>query len=166
MIRRVWTAAVSIAGAGLFSQFPAFYGHYLQRLGGRLDQARRQVWRIEDAARAEGLSTDGYIQVFLDSAESAHRRQGGIMREELSEMESLQAALDALATAPALTRPVHFAAHLDAGLAEATWSGFAPGLPLTPEGFVYAATGLLTGLLLVVGGGRILLRIKHRRNPA
>ncbi len=64
-MRRFVTGFVALAGAAVFAQFPAFYGDYLQRLGGRLDQARVQVERLERAARAEKLDLAGYVEVFL-----------------------------------------------------------------------------------------------------
>ncbi|MFQ6017117.1 MAG: DUF2937 family protein [Kiloniellaceae bacterium] len=163
MMGRFLDAGVSVTGAGLFSQFPAFYHHYLQRLGGRLDQARLQAERIEEAAGAEGMRVADYIEVFLKSSESAHRRQGGVMLQEMSDLERLRAALDALAGARPLERPLRFAEHMDPELAEATLQSFNPGLPLTPEGFVYAAAGLLTGLLLLAGGRRALSGLGRRR---
>lgn len=154
MMKRFITGFVATCGAALSAQFPTFYHHYVQRLGGRLDQARVQLDRIQDAARAESMSLTDYIEVFLRSGVSAHRRQGTIMLDEVSDLEQMQAALSALGDAPALARPLRFAEHLDPGLLQATLGGFVPGLPLTFEGLAYAAAGLLAGLFAVKGSAR------------
>ncbi len=167
MMRRPITGLVSLAGAAVLAQFPAFYGDYLQRLGGRLDQARVQVERLEAAARAESLTLADYVEVFLAGAQSPVRRQGGIMIEQIADLERLQAAAAALGQAPVLARPWRFAAHLDTELARATLGEFTPSLPLGAEGLLYAAAGLLMGLGLASAArraGRALRR--QRRRPA
>ncbi|MEJ2027347.1 MAG: DUF2937 family protein, partial [Limibacillus sp.] len=64
--------------------------------------------------------------------------------------------------------PFSFAAWGDAAIAEATLSRYQPALPVTPEGFAYAALGLLLGLGLVAAARRGLAfrarsRIKEER---
>ena len=166
MMRRFVTGFVALAGAAVFAQFPAFYGDYLQRLGGRLDQARVQVERLERAARAENMALAGYVEVFLVSARSPVRRQGNVMIEQIADFERLRGAAAALGRAPVLARPWRFAAHLDGGLARATLGDFTPSLPLGLEGLLYAAAGLLAGLGLVGGARRAGPALRRRRRSA
>ena len=109
MLNRLINGLAAFAGAILLSQFPAFYDQYLQRLGGRLDQARVQVERIDAAARAERMTRNAYIAVFLTSDRSPVHRQGLIMRDQVADLDRLRAAHAALAPAWTFERPVHFA---------------------------------------------------------
>ena len=47
-----------VLGAVTFSQVPEFMQQYLQRLGGHLDEARRQLDRLQDAAARSGLTLE------------------------------------------------------------------------------------------------------------
>ncbi len=162
-MRRLVNGFASLAGAAILAQFPAFYGDYLQRLGGRLDQARLQVERLEEAAGAEGMHLGDYVAVFLASPQSPVRRQGTVMLEQIADHERLQAAAAALDEAPVLARPWRFAAHWDGELAEATLDSFTPGLPLGAEGLLYGAAGLLLGLGLASATRRAAAGLSGRR---
>ncbi|MFQ5774535.1 MAG: DUF2937 family protein [Kiloniellaceae bacterium] len=166
MFSRLLSAFAALAGAVLLSQFPAFYDQYVQRLGGRLDQARIEVGRIEGAARAERMTVGQYIDAFLTSETSAHRRQGRILGEQVADLERLRSALVALAPARAVQRPGRFARHADAQLARATLDNFRPSVPLRPEGFVYAFAGFVAGLLVARGAERAASAVRRRRRPA
>ncbi len=162
MFKRLLGGIAALAGGALSSQFPGFYQAYLQRLGGRLDQARLQIARIEEAARAEGYSLADYIAYFRDHALSEERRQGEIMIAQLADVERLETALAALGGASFLERPLRSVQHFESVYAEATLADFEPTLPLTPEGAVYLAVGLLTGFLLVQVAGAGLIRLGRR----
>ena len=54
MFQRIADGVFAIAGAAGFSQFPEFFRQYVQRLGGRFDQAAVQQERIVAAARDHG----------------------------------------------------------------------------------------------------------------
>lgn len=166
MIARALRAATALGGGVVLAQFPAFFGQYLQRLGGRLDQAQAQVARIEMAARAEGVEVADYVAVFLRSGESAHRRQGNIMLEEIADLEHYRAAFDALALAGPGERLLQLAGRFDPEVAQAVLFDFSPGLTLTPEGLAYAAAGLCTGWALAVLAGRAATAIQRTRRTA
>ncbi len=162
-IKRLIEGLAALVGGALLSQFPGFYQAYLQRLGGRLDQARLQIARIEQAARAEGYSLADYIAYFRDHALSEERRQGEIMIAQLADVERLEAALAAHGGPSLLERPVRFVQQFESVYAEATLADFEPTLPLTPEGAVYMAAGLSIGFLLVRIAGGVLVRLGRRR---
>lgn len=166
MIARALRIATAVAGGASLAQFPAFFGQYLQRLGGRLDQAEAQVARIERAARAEGLELADYVAVFLNSGESAHRRQGSIMLEEIADLERYRAAFDTLSQAGPGARLLLFVERFDPGVAGAALSDFSPGLPLTLEGLAYAAAGLCAGWGLAMLAGRAVAARQRRRRTA
>ena len=163
MFRRLLNGLAAVAGATSSSQFPTYYQQYLQRLGGRLDQAQVQVERIETAARENGLTVAQYIERFTVSADPAHRQQALVLSDELADLDRLRQAVDALTQAQPIARPWQFLQHVDVETARTTLSDFALGLPLTTEGLVYAGIGLLVGLLLLAGVEGALRGLFRRR---
>lgn len=159
MFARILYSLGAVAGGAAFSQFPEYYAHYVQRLGGRIDQARARAAEIRIDAAAKGLSVEDYIETFLQS--QPHSLEGERMAESIFELGRMEAAYEALRGAATLDRPFVFAEHFNAGLLEATLGDFAPALPLTPEGLAYAAAGALAGLMTCFGARRIL----RRRRP-
>ncbi len=166
MLTRLIRALAALVGAALLSQFPAFYDQYLQRLGGRLDQARIESARIDQAARQEGLSVAAYIEVFLRNQESPVRRQGRVMQAQYGELVRMEAAFATLRDAPVAARPLRFAGHAAGDIARKTFEDFQPALPLGPEGLTYALIGLLGGLFGARAGGRAVSAVTRRRRPA
>jgi hypothetical protein len=152
MIGRILNGLAAIGGAGTASQFPAFYQQYLQRLGGRADQARAQAERVQEAALSLGLSPEQYMQSLQTSAEAAARREAEVVAASLADAQSLTAAFERLAEAEPAMRPALFASHFDPSIAAATAESFQPALPLSVETLVYASLGMLLGLLLLAGG--------------
>lgn len=161
MLARLYNGLGAALGGAAFSQFPEYYAHYVQRLGGRIDQARLRAVEIRDDAAAKGLSVEDYIDQFLDS--TPHSLEGGRMAESIFHLADMEAAYEALRSAAPLQRPVVFAEHLNGGLAEATLADFAPAVPLTPEGFVYAGCGLLAGLVVFSVLKRMVWRRSRRK---
>ncbi len=156
MFARFFYSLGAATGGAAFSQFPEYYAHYVQRLGGRIDQARLRAEEIREDAAAKGLSVEDYIADFLDSA--PHSLEGARMSESIFQLDRMEAAYAALRDAPVLQRPFTFAEHWNSGLVEATLGDFNPALPLTPEGLVYAGCGVLAGLVLIFGSRRVLRR--------
>ena len=161
MTGRLLNLLFAIAGAVLLSQLPAFSDQYLQRLGGRLDQARFDVYRIAQAAEAENMSLTAYIHTFTASDQSPHRRQGRIMQEQITQLARLERAFGALRAAGDITRPIVFLRYAETEMVASTLSDFSPGLPLSAAGFGYAMIGALGGLAVRLGLGRVFALI-HR----
>lgn len=165
MIGRLLRACFAILGAAAFAQFPEFYQQYLQRLGGRLDQARFDLNRLIEDAATLGRTVEAYIQELFASGGEAAQLAAKRELARLDGAKELEQAYHALSQAGPLERPVAFLHHFDPGLAEATLQTFAPGLPVTLEGFAYAATGLLAGLLVSTAGagaGRRAIRMMKK----
>lgn len=166
MIRRLADGIFAVAGAAVLSQFPEFFRQYLQRLGGRFDQAAAQEARIAAAAREHGLAIQDYVQRLLANADAVARSEGHNVFAALADAEQLRAAYGALAAAVPLERPVLWVRHFDYGLARATLDQFVPAVPLSAEGLVYAAVGMVLGLLLLAafeGIGRMMPRRRRHR---
>lgn len=166
VIQRLADGIGAVAGAAGLSQFPEFFQQYLQRLGGRLDQAVVQRDRIVAAANEHALAAADYVRRLSEHADPVVRSEGRNAAAALADAGRLQAMHDALAGASPLTRPVVFARDFDADLARATWEAFVPAVPLSAEALIYAAAGLLLGLALVALAERAFVTPFRRRRPA
>lgn len=140
-----------VAGAVLFSQMPEFMQQYLQRLGGHLDEARRQLAQFQHVAAQSGMTLAQLIANTTANADPAVARLGGVMHETSARVDSLAAADAAIRHASLLEKPFVFLAHLDPSIARATWSLFKPAVPTTIEGLVYAALGVVVMLAFYHG---------------
>lgn len=153
--RLIYSLFAAAGGAGL-SQFPEYLAHYRQRLGGRIDQARDRVAEITEDAAARGMSIPDYIESFM--ASDPHSLEGERMHESFFKLADMESAYQALGTASTLQRPLAFIEHFDSSLVSATLGDFAPALPLTSEGLIYAGVGVVAGLLFCGTSRRVLRR--------
>ena len=154
-----------VLGAVLFSQGPEFMQQYLQRLGGHLQEAQRQLSLFREAATRSGRTLEQFIAQTHTNPDAGVVQLGAVMNDAVERTASLQAAHDALASSSLWMRPVVFLEHLDTGIAQATWSAYKPAVPTTLEGLMYAAVGMMVFLLLYHGGAKGLLAL-IRRKPA
>jgi len=132
-----------VAGAVTISQAPEFIQQYLQRLGGRLDEARRQLSQFDDVARKSGLTIDQLAAKATANSDAALAGLGKVVFEAERRVSSLSAADLAIREASPFTRPLEFIHYYDAEIARNTWAVFRPAMPTTVEGLVYAAVGLI-----------------------
>lgn len=146
MLARLINGLCAAAGAGAMAQFPAFYTQYLQHISGRLGQARADLAPVRQDAQQRGLEIAEYL-------ERASREGGDLTatlvagyRDAFESLTRLEQSYAALSAADPLTRPVALARHLHLEAARGTLADFAPALPLSAEGFVYAGVGLIAGL--------------------
>lgn len=143
--------ALCVGGAVIFSQAPEFMQQYLQRLGGHLDEARRQLEQFTKVASQSGLSLEKFIAQTNANPDGAVAKLGGVMREAGERVEHLETAQAAIANASPLGRPFAFLQHVDAEIANATWAVYKPAVPTTVEGLLYALVGMAVLLLLYYG---------------
>ncbi|MFZ5497360.1 MAG: DUF2937 family protein [Verrucomicrobiota bacterium] len=132
-----------VVGAVLFSQGPEFMQQYLQRLGGHLAEARRQLAAFQNTADQAGLTLDRFIRQTAGNADPAVAKLGGVMTDAVDRVTALQTAHDALLHAALWERPLVFLRHFDPGIARATGAVYQPAVPTTAEGLVYALAGML-----------------------
>lgn len=153
-----------VVGAVMFSQGPEFMQQYLQRLGGHLDEARRQLAIFQNTAAQAGLSLDQFINRTGSNADQSVARLGAVMTDAADRVSSLQAAHDALLQAALWERPFVFLRYLDAAIARATGAVYQPALPTTVEGLIYAFTGMLLFLAIYHLGLKRLWALITRRH--
>lgn len=155
-----------VLGAILFSQVPEFMQQYLQRLGGHLDEARRQLAVFQQTAAQAGLSLDQFISQTGSNPDTSVARLGGVMSGTAERVSSLQSAHDALLHSALWERPFIFVRHLDVQIARATGAVYQPAVPTTPEGIVYAVAGMLMILALYHFGFKRVLALFDRQTSA
>jgi len=153
-----------VLGAILFSQAPEFMQQYLQRLGGHLDEARRQLAVFHQTAAQAGLSLDQFISQTGSNPDVSVARLGGVMTGAAERVSSLQSAHDALLHSAAWERPFVFLRHLDMAIARATGAVYQPAVPTTAEGLAYALAGMLVFLALYHFVFKRLIALFGRRN--
>jgi len=139
--------ALCVLGAVIFSQVPEFMQQYLQRLGGHLDEARRQLQQFQQAAAQSGLTLDRLIGQTSANADPAVAKLGGVMTAAIARVDTLETAQSAIQHASIWSRPFVFMRYVDSSIAHATWAIFKPAVPTTVEGLIYA----LLGMLVLIG---------------
>lgn len=137
-----------VLGAVLFSQAPEFIQQYLQRLGGHLEEARRQLAVFQQTATQAGLSLEQFIARTGANPDPAVAKLGGVMSGAAERVASLQSAHESLLHASLWERPFVFLRHLDPAIARTTGAVYQPAVPTTLEGLFYALAGMLVFLAL------------------
>jgi hypothetical protein len=142
-VEGLFDRALCVMGAVIFSQMPEFMQQYLQRLGGHLDEARRQLLQFQRTAAESGLTLNQLIAETGASPDPAVAKLGDVMSGAAARVDALQTAQLALQHASLWTRPFVFLRYLDPAIAHATWTIFQPAVPTTIEGLAYALVGML-----------------------
>lgn len=148
-----------VLGAVLFSQIPEFIQQYLQRLGGHLDEARRQLGQFREVAAQSGLTLDQLMARSERASEATVARFGHLVRDTAARVDALSGAEAAIRTSSVFSRPFVFLHRVDFSIARATWGVFKPAVPTTAEGALYA----VLGMLLVMALFHVAVRLPVRR---
>lgn len=152
MITSVTTGVVNfadrvcaVAGALLFSQFPAFYQQYIQRLGGHLEELNRYLHQLERLAQHSSKTLPEYIHKFLTSSDADFSAQGVLMQSLVQRQLELSDYYQQLRISPALFRPWALLTHFESESARGALADFEFGLVLSLEGLAYAVLGIVFG---------------------
>lgn len=155
-----------VLGAVGLSQAPEFFQQYLQRLGGHLDEARMRVAQYEAVAQQSGITLGQLIETTKAQPVEPVAKLGRVIEDAETRMHSLAAAETALREASLWERPFVFMANLDLDIASGTWAVFKPAVPITLEGLIYAAVGMVLALVIYQGAIVAPCRvIARRRRP-
>jgi hypothetical protein len=150
---------VCVCGAILAAQAPEFIQQYLQRLGGHLDEAQRQLAAFHSAAIAAGKGWGQFVADTAGNPDPGLAKLGHTMADSAARAEHLAAAYAALREASVWSKPWAFLTHFDAEIAHATAGAFKPAVPTTAEGATYAVAGVTVALVLWY----LLVRLPLRR---
>jgi len=135
----------AVIGAIFFAQVPLFMQQYSQQLIGRTAELRFQVDAMRQIANTSGKTLGQLMQKFLENSDADVALQGEIMLTMVNRWHHLSEALAAMQESSIWTRPFVFLTHLDNDVFFSTFEQFKIGLPLTPEGGVYALVGIVLG---------------------
>ena len=167
---RVFGLAIGLLGGLIAAQGPEFAQQYSQRLGGALDELRRQIETLDSDAKATGNSRESAIERLRRNADALVARRGEAVRGDVDRFKSLddqKQAIDAI-TSP-LGRMFAVARHPDVPLARATYVDYTPAVPTTSDGLIAGLAGFLAawgGWRVVADLARSLGRRMRRERPA
>jgi hypothetical protein len=159
-IRDVTLVILTLLSAIGFSQVPRFVQEYEQRLGGALQEARRQLAQYESLARNEGLPLETFWQRLGASGDRSVAAVGRSIGEQAARAASLGAQAEALENAGRFMKPLVLLRQHDADLLAATWAKYEYTLTLD---IGFAAAGAVVGLLLNAVLWAVLLGGRHPR---
>ncbi len=148
----------ALLGAACFSQLPAFADHYRQNLAGQITQARYSLEEVSRRADEQELSLRDYLETALADSGAFSRAAVDDSLRTLDRLDRLERAQKSLASATAFTRPLAMIGGLDLTTATVTAEHYQPNLPLGLGGAVYAGSGALLGLALVLLPSRLTRR--------
>ncbi len=155
LLDRIILVATVVAG-GLV---PGFINQYIQRLGGRLDQARLDLvpWqRIAD--QFHGGNLDRLIQYHLASTDPTFHAEGAAIAALRATVQQLQGMVDAL-HGSLFHQAAWLAVHIDQDIARATWGDWTPTFALSLDGLAFALLFALIVWLLFLGVWRLFAGI-------
>lgn len=156
--------ALGLLGGVIAAQAPEFAQQYAQRLGGAVDELRRQVAVLESDAQASGTTRDGAVDRLRTNPDQLVARRGDAAQADISRLARLSAQEQALASATSpLGKVVAMLRDPDMPVAQAAYQDFSPAVPTNADGL---AAGLI-GFLTAWGGWRVLsdvgLRFARKR---
>lgn len=144
LLRDATLVVLVLAGTVGFSQIPRFVQEYEQRLGGALQEARRQLTEYETLARQEGVPLETFSRRLSENPTPSVAGVGGVIRGQADRVTRLQAQADALAAVGPLAKPLVLLRSYDRDLLAGAWRKFQYTLTLDPG---FTALGALAGLL-------------------
>jgi hypothetical protein len=137
-------------GLGLaLSQFPEYAQQYTQRLGGAVDELRIVTEEFDAAANAGGLTRQQALTRYEGSTDDFLSGRGASMERTFGRYDKLSGMLAEIEGADPWTRFKLLPEYFDTEIGGRTLDNFKPAVPITPEGFIYAAFGALIGYAVV-----------------
>ena len=158
-----------IGGIGLavvLSQFPEYAQQYTQRLGGAVDELRREVEQFDAQALAGGLTRAEALDRYSASNDEFLAGRGVSMAGTIQRFEYLSTTLEQVQGAGPIERFQQLPAYWDTDIGMRTLDNYKPAVPVTMEGIFYAGGGFILGYLLTSGVWRFLALPFRKRYPA
>lgn len=161
--------ALGLLGGVIAAQGPEYAQQYTQRLGGALDELRRQIAILDSDARATGNTRDSAVDRLRENPDALVARRGEAARTDIARLNALDAQQRELAAAASpLGRLMVVIRNPDLPLARATYADYQPAVPTTTDGLVAGFLGFLAawaGWRLLSDFGRHMARRLRRRRP-
>lgn len=134
---------ISVTGAIIFAQMPAFIVQYQQRLGGHVDELKHLIDKYKSYAASNNRTLDEYINVHLQSSVKEFASTGQLMAENLARFNELGKALKELADSTGLIRLFMFFKNIDIDIYRGTMKNFVPGITFSTDAVLYGITGVI-----------------------
>lgn len=163
-ILRTLGLALGLLGGAVAAQAPEFAQQYAQRLGGAVDELRREIAALESDAQASGTTRDAAVERLRTNPDGLVARRGAAAQSDIARLARLSAQQQALAEASSpLGRTAAVIRNPDMAIVQATLRDYQPAVPTTADGL----TAGLVGFFVAWGGCRVLsdmgLRAVRRR---
>lgn len=164
-MRRTLAAIAGLALGATLSQFPEYAQQYVQRLGGAVDELRVITEDFDRSARDAGLSRESAIERFSETGDSFVGGRGQAMARTFERYDLLSRTLAEVEGATGWRRFAELPKYLDTEIGARTLGAYKPAIPVTVEGFSYAAAGFVLGYLSFSALLRFLMLPFRRRKP-
>ena len=162
--------ALGLIAAAIAAQGPEFAQQYAQRVGGALDEMRRQIETLDADALATGNTRESAIERLRRNADALVARRGEAVRVDVERFKALDAQKRALDEAASpLGCLLVLAREPDFPIVRATYRDYRPAIPTTTDGLVAGLLGFLAawgGWRVVADLGRATGRRMTRSRPA
>jgi len=168
-VLRTLGLALGLLGGVIAAQGPEYAQQYAQRLGGALDELRREIATLDSDAAATGNTRDSAVDRLRVNPDALVARRGEAARYDIERLKTLDAQSRELAAATSpLGRLMVVIRNPDMPLARATYADYQPAVPTTTDGLVAGFVGFLAawaGWRLLSDFGRHMARRMRRRRP-
>lgn len=156
-MRRSFGVLGGIVLAAALSQFPEYAQQYTQRLGGAVDELKAITAKFDSDATAAGLTRDQALARYESSPDSFLSGQGHSIEQDFARYQLLSATLQRIEGADAWERLRDFPSYFDSDIGHRTLDDFKPAIPVTEEGLLYAAVGLILGYMIATAFYSLLM---------
>jgi uncharacterized protein YoxC len=133
---------LAAVGALALVQFPNFVVHYLQRLGGHIDELKRMLDQYNQAAAMTGKTFEQYVILHKTSNVPEIAQTGRIIESSAERYLELKTALDQISQSPSFLKFFAFLKNADYEIFKSTLVNYTPGFSFNSECIVYALAGL------------------------
>ena len=145
MIKRPIILAGALAGGLSASQVPEFTQQYEQRLSGAVNELQLIVTDFDNDAKQLGLSRDDALERYVISADEFLAERGQSMSAIIERFERLSEQLQTFQSSDIFHQALSLSTQPDQQLVTDTMEIYEPAVPVTVQGFIFAALGLLLG---------------------
>ncbi len=168
-MRRILSVIGGLVLGASLSQFPEYAQQYEQRLGGAVDELRIIIADFDAAATNFGLTREQALERYQATGDDFIKGRGRSMAETLRRYDMLSATLAEIEGANGWERFANLPRYLDTEVGKRALDAYQPAVPVTVEGFAWAAAGFTLGYLILSGIVRFLMlpfrRFTHPRQP-
>ncbi|QUS40614.1 DUF2937 family protein [Tardiphaga alba] len=134
-------AVLSLLVAGLFAQIPEVLQQYNQRLGGAADELTVVVRNFDEDSRRSGYDRSSALELMANNPEQLVRSQAERMAGYVRRLDRLNGQRLALANGVTPAAVVAVIFDYDKPIMTQAWNAYAPALPTTLAGVVFAIIG-------------------------